>query len=173
MRIKPSVIPAAAIVAVALLTACQQQAPAVPEAPAAAPEASVEPAPAPASTTPAVLELAATDEQVKTQVGQRDAEGLASTGKGGVLAFGPYKPLTPGQYVLTVRGSSTKPFTVDVVSQAGKVVHVRKALPAAEGEGVLATLPFDLAEAAAHVEVRVLVPENSDTRLSGYRIDQR
>lgn len=155
----------AAVVTAALLAGCQ---PSEPQAPAATETAA--PAPKPGEL---VFELKATDEGMKTLVGTRDAEGLVATGKKGVLAFGPYRTLAPGHYMLTLEGTTTTPFALDVVSAKAHDTHGKKEVLPAQGATPLASLPFDLAKPVQDLEIRVLVPEGADTRLASYKIVQR
>ena len=161
----------AAVITAVLLAGCQ---PSEPQAPTA-----TETAAAPVTAAPApkpgelVFELKATDEGMKTQVGTRDAEGLVATGKKGVLAFGPYRTLSPGRYELTLEGTTTTPFALDVVSARAQDTHGKKEVLPTQGATPLASLPFDLAKPVNDLEVRVLVPEGADTRVTSYKIVQR
>jgi hypothetical protein len=120
-----------------------------------------------------VLELGSADAKVRTQVGTKDQGVLTATGKNGVLAFGPYLPLGAGKYTVTVKGSTSTPFSLDVVSDAGKTIHAQKQFAAQESAETLATLPFDLAAPAQHVEIRLIVPQGSDAKLVGYKVISR
>lgn len=164
--------------AIVAVTGCKPSTPTMP----AAEEATTEdraPAEAPRTTAATfkagetVLALASSDSRIKTQVGQKQEGALASTGKSGVLAFGPYVSLPAGNYVVMVEGSATKPFALDVVSGVGKEVHGRKQISSRESAETLASLPFDLAAPVKNLEVRMLVTEGSDAQLTGYKIVAR
>lgn len=146
------------------------------QAPEGASEAgavSVATPPVPAASGKTVLELVAADPKVRTQVGVKEAGALVSTGKAGVLAFGPYQSLPAGRYLVSLRGSASKPFSLDVVSNIGKQVHGRKQFAAQESADTLASLPFDLAAPVQNLEVRILIPEGSDAKVVGYKIVTR
>lgn len=163
----------ASVIVVALLAGCQPsepQASANTDTAAASAPAAAEAAPKPGEL---VFELKATDEGMKTQVGTRDAEGLVATGRKGVLAFGPYRALAPGRYVLTLEGTTSTPFALDVVSARAHDTHGKKEVLPMQGATPLASLPFDLAKPVKDLEIRVLVPEGADTRLTSYKIVQR
>ena len=122
------------------------------------------------ATGQTVLELASSDPKVRTQVGVKEQGVLVATGKGGVLAFGPYQQMAAGKYFVSVRGSTSTPFALDVASDAGKTVHARKHFAARESNEALATLPFELTAPVQHLEIRLMVPEGSDTKLVGYKV---
>jgi hypothetical protein len=153
---------------VALLFAgCKQPEPQTPEV-GAAPTT----APAPASGQ-LVAELKASEPSIKTQVGTKEQGGLTATGKKGVLAHGPYQKLGPGRYLLTVEGTTSTPFVLEVVSARAQNTHGKKRVAPGEGAVPLASLPFDLPTSVDDLEIRVIVPEGADTKLIGYKIERR
>jgi hypothetical protein len=119
-----------------------------------------------------VLDLKAGDETMLSLVGAKRDGVLASTGKPGFLTYGPYKSLPVGRYRLEANGTSSTPFVIDVAKDTGQRVLGKASLAAAQDPATqrLATLEFELAKPATDLEVRIVVPPNSDLRLQGYRI---
>lgn len=133
---------------------------------------------APAPTTAQVsgqlvVELTAWEPGVKTLVGTKEQGDLVATGKKGVLAYGPYQKLGPGRYLLTVEGTTSTPFVLDVVSDRAQSTHGKKYIVPEQGVTPLASLPFDLSTPVDDLEVRVIVPEGANTRLTGYKLVHR
>ena len=171
---KNSALAASLALAMLAVSGCKPSTPAPEEVSAAGAVSAAAPnAPVPAASGKIVLELAATDPKVRTQVGVKEAGALVSSGKAGVLAFGPYQSLPAGRYLVSLQGSASKPFSLDVTSNIGKQIHGRKQFAAQESADTLASLPFDLAAPAQNLEVRILIPEGSDAKIVGYKIVTR
>lgn len=104
-------------------------------------------------------------------VGHRAPNGnLETTGRAGMLQYGPYVDLLPGAYSVTWFGSAPEgaDFVVDVTAGRGERSLVRRRVRARTGrrEGPLCGLEFELSEPATEVEFRLEVPAHADLRLS-------
>lgn len=122
-----------------------------------------------------LLDVNAIDKEMLTLVGVKRDDVLAASGKPGFLSFGPYKALPVGRYVLEVEGSASTPFDIDVAMEGGTRVLSKASLKGAEDPAKqrLVTLPFEATKAASDVEVRIVVPANSDVQVRKYRIVAR
>lgn len=120
----------------------------------------------------AIVEVSAKDKEMMTLVGAKHDDELVATGAAGFLTFGPYKPLPVGRYRLEVDGTATTPFEIDAAVELGNRVLRKASLKAAEDPAKqrLATLEFEVSRAAPDLEVRIVVPPNSDVHVRGYRV---
>lgn len=162
---------------VLVLTGCQQENPAQTSVVSSPPEVASSAAPQ-SEAGRVVLEVFASDERVRTnEVGNKVNGTVHATGASGALVFGPYVSLSTGSYTLLVEGSSTGPFTVDVVYGAGSGQLAAKQFLSAAGnevgKGSLASLDFDVSEAVTSAEFRVIVPDNTDTSIASYMVVTR
>ncbi|WP_434110956.1 Wzt carbohydrate-binding domain-containing protein [Paraburkholderia caffeinilytica] len=110
------------------------------------------------------------DDRVCTQVGIRVGHEIACTGRAGYLTFGPYIPLAAGRYRLAIRGVLGKAgfagAYMDVVVDKGDRVIAERHLVERDSEECLVILPILLAASCVDLEVRVLVTDSTDLRLS-------
>jgi len=109
-------------------------------------------------------------------VGRLEHGVLASDGNPGVLVFGPYIAMEPGEYKLTVYGSAEEVATswVDVVSGKDALPHAKFPLRTwpAGSSGVLAEGLVVLPAPAKDIQVRVYVGAKDVVRLVGYDLVQ-
>jgi hypothetical protein len=117
------------------------------------------------------------DPRIGTQVGVLGVDGrIASTGRGGVLLFGPYVAWPPGDYRIRMFGEvalPAGPANFDVVHQSATrtaVAGVLRPAAAAGKDAVIGELAFSLAEFVGDVEVRVFVAPQTTIAISGYEI---
>jgi hypothetical protein len=100
---------------------------------------------------------------------------IASAGRKGCLQYGPYVELGPGGFDVswfgTVDGGGTRA-TVDAVRSQGQVVIERREieLRSRGEEGLLANLPFAIAERHGDVEFRLFVEGGANVTLSMVRL---
>lgn len=121
------------------------------------------------------MEFSAMDSEIKTLVGRKEHRSLVADGRPGFVMYGPYRPLAAGKYSITVKGSSSTPFTLDMSANQGKQVAHRTQYPAAQDgkSGILAQFDFEQSESVEDLEVRILVPATSDIRIESYQILHR
>jgi hypothetical protein len=160
----------AVAVVVLLVAACTPEAPKLEPATPAEQAAAAAPVHAPGEL---VLDLPFTDDSIRTLSGAKQADGLMATDQAGVLAFGPYREVEAGHYLLTVDGATDKPIIVEVISAKGAKTHAKQEIVAVAAGAPLATLPFDLDQKVTDLEVRLQVPPGSGAKLIGYRIAYR
>lgn len=115
------------------------------------------------------------DERVKTLVGVKADGVLRSTGSAGYVMYGPYYGIGSGRYKVVVEGKSSTPFTIDAVAWGGKSILASKNYPgsALSADASLADLSFELSRPARDLEIRILVPEGSDTSIDAYKITRQ
>lgn len=96
---------------------------------------------------------------------------LLTRGEQGFLLYGPSVEMNPGEYILTVYGSSQEHTGtwVDVASNLGKTQHARYAL-APHGEHVLLEARVTLPTAVNDLEVRVFAGPQDQLQLDGYKL---
>ena len=124
------------------------------------------------------IRLQAGDSHVHTLVGALRGGALVSTGKGGVLAYGPYLPLAAGRYrafVHLVAGrAQPRAGKVDVVARAGRAVLAERAIESAADAAADTEVPlivdFDVSAPVRDLELRVFVDEGASVELRGYEI---
>lgn len=116
----------------------------------------------------------ATHPRLHTQIGHKVRRNLHTTGKAGVLLYGPYAALPAGRYVATVHGVANpveglRGVWMDVAWNMGAEVVLRQPLHTTENAqaGELGRIEFELLAYTNDVEVRVYVEIESDLRLDG------
>ncbi len=138
-------------------------------------------APAPAATPGATtITMQASDPGVATMVGTKDpARGLVTTGREGYLMFGPYIPLAPGNYEVTIHGTieaqAGVSATLDVVSDKGatKLGGATVSQPQSAEGAILARIDFTVPVGVTDLEVRASVPANIAMSIASYTITKR
>lgn len=120
-----------------------------------------------------VRRFAATDYRLHSEVGKLVRGQLVSTGRAGMLLYGPYVSMQAGSYRLEVLGSGTATGWMDVCSAQG--AHVHASLPfelAASGDPshVLLSLPFTLDHAVSDLEIRVCVQTPLPVAISALQV---
>ena len=133
---------------------------------------------APAATN---IRVEARDGRMLTQVGTKQPDGqLVSSGRPGILMFGPYARWAPGKYRVTVYGKviegGKEAGWVDVISAKGakqlaKVNLNGPAQGSAAGDmGSLTTLDFSLDQAVEDLEVRAWANQGARIAITAYEI---
>jgi hypothetical protein len=109
-----------------------------------------------------------------SQVGEFESDMIVSTGREGLLVYGPNVVIRSGLYSLVVRGSAANAASawVEVVSGVANDVHATLSLSdASAGEiGVLSSGLFYIPEDVASLEVRVHVGPDDEVQLLGYEL---
>lgn len=157
-----------------LLVACEKPNPVT--SPAVAPDTK----PVAAPTRPTPITFTSDDPRVASEVGLRTAGlDLSTTGKRGLLTFGPYIPLPPAEYEIefnvVVHSGHAGVVHFDVVHGLGNQTLAAKdmdaaTLAASALDGTLTTLPFTVSGPVSDLEVRVVVTGQSKLSISGYTI---
>ena len=112
----------------------------------------------------------AADRRIGTQVGERIALGMATTGQAGYLLFGPYIPLPLGRYQFVIRGvlgqNSANGAKVDVAMDQGRTIlgECRFAEVGANSDLVSMVISIDIE--CTDLEVRVWVNETTNLQIS-------
>lgn len=99
-----------------------------------------------------------------------------TTGRAGLLFFGPYLSMPAGRYTITIDldVDRSKGEFVDVVSASGTKIHFKSALSdLSRDESARPTLQFELTESVADLEVRLHVTAESQVRFRSYAIRTR
>lgn len=116
-----------------------------------------------------------------TVVGERHGTTITAVGKAGVLAYGPYIPLPPGEYRLIARGqlqqARSENALIDVSTQFGKKLIANKvftlpaqgqSIPSKSGlpalptnQAVITQMDFTLPTTTDDVEFRLQVPKDT------------
>jgi dolichol-phosphate mannosyltransferase len=117
-------------------------------------------------------------DELLTQVGRRGSGALATTGKAGVLTFGPYLAVAPGRYEVTVLGalrSAGDGAQVDIAVQHGALVLAKADLASGATEHfgdarVLARMTVEVPEDVKDLEVRTFVGAASDLEVQTVEI---
>lgn len=107
------------------------------------------------------------------QVGRLENTEIVSDRRAGYLVFGPYRPITNGEYqfVLWGRNGKIKDAWVDVVSNKGSVQHGKFALSQETQQGhILVKGRVKIEKEAQDVEVRVYVGADDEIILNGYEL---
>lgn len=123
-----------------------------------------------------------------TLVGKRADNAIMATGSSGVLAYGPYIPLLPGQYRLRAIGHLTAPAgseaIMDVSHQFGKAIlksHAFTLVPAnatrspdhsAGVTTVIAELNFTIKQTTDDVEFRLQVPAHTQGLFTAFELQR-
>ncbi|MEM2174982.1 MAG: hypothetical protein QXI58_05115 [Candidatus Micrarchaeia archaeon] len=108
---------------------------------------------------------------VFSKVGKYTDRGICSENKSGVLIYGPYFSLGPGNYVLIVKGSIERIFSayVDVVSNRGATQHA-KFLISGNASGIISMGFVKIDDFVKDLEIRVFVSERDIICLEGYEL---
>jgi len=109
-------------------------------------------------------------EDMMTQVGRNENGNLIANGSNGFLIYGPYVEMPAGEYKIIIYGNSTKGFVFDVVSDQGEREYFEMEKDHGQGDGILLVQDFHLPHRVRNFEVRIRVAENSDMKISGYKI---
>jgi hypothetical protein len=135
--------------------------------------------------TPTILELTvvtpgnlqrypATDIRFTSKTGQREGSELVSTGRAGLLLYGPYAPLPAGRYVASFYGhceADAKGGWVDACFDKGGTVLTRVELGDSFKPGVIAELPFEIAQPVNDLEIRLWMPAKATVRVKSLSIE--
>ena len=169
---------ALALAGLAALGGCQDPVETAASAPAVTPPA------APVSpSTPAIApkQFAIDNGSIGSQVGERrPGAGVASHGVAGWLIYGPYTPMPAGRYRVVITGQALPDHAghvhADVAYHQGSLLAAALELdpPQLSAQAVgdqLLTLPFELAEPVADLEVRIRVDEATRLAVTSYRIE--
>lgn len=113
-----------------------------------------------------------------TSAGSQGRDGISTTGRGGVLVYGPYLELSPGHYTLVARGRLTSPSPaacrLEVTTDAGvKEVAGVSGESFVNAEGEIAQLDFTLSEVARQVEFRIIIDEAAQGIFERYELVHR
>ncbi len=113
------------------------------------------------------------DPRLSTEIGKRCGKSMCTTGKAGMLIYGPYERFEPGPYRLTVSGVAehwTGEEWLDISANHGK----KKFLKSIINEPALGqwevVYEFDLSEDIADLEVRLWVNELSDLQVDTFQM---
>jgi phosphoglycerol transferase len=123
------------------------------------------------------LSLAFDDPRVHTITGAKIPKlGLVSRGNAGVLAYGPYAPLTKGRYSVRLYGMAEAGArgTLDAVADGGGLMLGKAdfAVPAAKTtDGELATLQFDNPVNVTNLEIRVHASAGPALTVTRYEVE--
>jgi hypothetical protein len=124
------------------------------------------------------IRLQAGDAHLHTQVGVERDGFIASTGKAGVLLFGPYLPLSTGRYRASLYFASDGPQApigrMDIVASQGRKVFAARPIGpgniSAAPPGYRVDLDFDLDQRVRDLELRVFVDAGASMRVARYEI---
>ena len=144
--------------------------------------AAANPAPvSPSAPGIAPRQFAIDNGSIGSQVGERrPGAGVASHGVAGWLIYGPYTPMPAGRYRVVITGQALPDHAghvhADVAYHQGSVLAAALELdpPQLSAQAVgdqLLTLPFELAEPVADLEVRIRVDEATRLAVTSYRIE--
>lgn len=115
------------------------------------------------------LRFAASDYRLQSQVGRLVRSQIETTGIPGVLMHGPYVALAAGGYTVEVKGEGRGRGRLDVCSNKGLDLHGGVDFEIAGNDGIdasLARVDFVLVNDVQDLEIRLVVGEESDFRLS-------
>ncbi|MCB4366222.1 hypothetical protein KIH07_21005 [Hydrogenophaga taeniospiralis] len=124
-----------------------------------------------ACLSPLCLKQEGFNQTVQTQSGTLSGKRLVTRGQQGFLLYGPNVEMNPGEYILTVYGSSSvhTGTWIDVASNQGKTQHGRYALMP-HGEHLLLEARVTLPAAVQDLEVRVFAGPQDQVQLDGYKL---
>jgi glycosyltransferase involved in cell wall biosynthesis len=107
--------------------------------------------------------------QLHSEVGSVQGKILATTNQAGYLIFGPYISLTPGNYLVKIKGSSKENGLVgayiDVGYNEATVVLGESILNEPDEHGNFVMLPISLDSPCSDLEIRVRVNDQSDLKI--------
>lgn len=110
------------------------------------------------------------DNQLGTQVGQRNGRDMITTGSVGYLLFGPYLALAAGQYLIKIKGlvgsGGLSGARMDVAINKGTIILAESILSEPDLNGCMAIVPISLDQSCTDIEVRVWVSDQSDLKVS-------
>lgn len=120
---------------------------------------------------PLCLKQEGFNQTIRTQSGTLSGTRLVTHGQRGFLLYGPNVEMNPGEYILTVYGSSSvhTGTWIDVASNQGRSQHGRYA-PAPRSEQVLLEARVTLPAAVQDLEVRVFAGPKDQVQLDGYTL---
>lgn len=109
------------------------------------------------------------DMRLHTQIGRRHGQAMHSTGQAGFLVFGPYLPLSPGNYRVLLSGSCKRwagdeKFDISCSGGSKTLLHVD--LPAESSGNWSKELEFSLGSKVDDFEVRLLISDQSEISIS-------
>jgi FkbM family methyltransferase len=129
---------------------------------------------------PSRISLSAQDVRVCTEAGEKDSTmGIISTGKPGILMFGPYLPLAPGRYNAIIFGKliavSNHDISFDVTHSGGTKTLAKGIIDGncpktSTGEEVIATMEFFVDDAVGDLEIRAVVGSESKVSIARYEV---
>jgi mannosyltransferase OCH1-like enzyme len=111
----------------------------------------------------------AASSSIQTVVGEKNKEGITTTGKSGYLSYGPYIHLSGGEYCATYTFSDLGQYDqmrVDVVSDSGGTTIAKHELGKKDSAKKAVVLKFKLADFLSNIEFRVHVGEESKATLT-------
>ncbi|WP_410211952.1 hypothetical protein [Aquirhabdus sp.] len=111
------------------------------------------------------LLLRSDDARARTNVGQRSALNIRTTGQRGFLYHGPYIRLDVGDYEISFFGEWSGALTevdIDIVSDKGAHLWAKKTFNQITRSKQLAVLPFSLTEMCELLEVRIHVADKTN-----------
>lgn len=122
--------------------------------------------------------LRADHPRISTDVGERKLGEIRSTGRAGLLTYGPYVPMRAGNYVARVfgearpaRDGATIRVTSDVASDQGTHIWTEHSATLAEPQkGILSEMRFALSRDVDQLELRVSVDSHQDVRVHAIQI---
>ena len=114
------------------------------------------------------------DARLHTKVGERLGNTIRTTGRSGLLVYGPYAPFSAGTYQLTVKGTAqntTAGCWLDVACDLGQRCLIRVDLPQANASGEwTAIIEFVLEFSVKNLETRLWVPATANLILMSIAI---
>jgi len=123
---------------------------------------------------PFCIEKNGFSQPIHSRVGVLSERCLESTGRRGMLHFGPYVPMNSGAYRLRVYGSarSTDGAWVDVASDQGRKVHARFNLSekSENSDQVMVDEEIRLEHDVGDLEIRIYVESETEVSLRGYSL---
>jgi hypothetical protein len=109
------------------------------------------------------------DVRLHTKVGERQGQTMRTTGRSGLLVYGPYAPLSAGTYQVTAKGmaqNTTEGCWLDVAYDLGQKCLIKIDIPPANSSGAwTATTEFVLDLPVTNIETRLWVPATADLTL--------
>jgi hypothetical protein len=118
------------------------------------------------------------DTALYTDVGRREGYAVVSTGKAGVLLYGPYMDLEPGYYLVEVYGHAEDlnedDAIADVCIETGqKILNKQRLQSTVEGRnGLLAAMTFTIDTGCKDLEVRISIGEMVEVKVELIEIKQ-
>jgi hypothetical protein len=109
------------------------------------------------------------DVRLHTKVGERQGQTMRTTGRSGLLVYGPYAPFSAGTYQVTAKGTAqdtAKGCWLDVVYDLGQKCLIKIDIPPASASGEwTANTEFVLDLPVKNIETRLWVPATADLTL--------